>query len=199
VRHSATQPRSLSAYVWAFGAQITADSPDLIHHNVFFGADPAKDFGAIARGQMARDPTLYICAQDRSDGGAPNAAERLEIIMNAAPLQADTPPNPHETDQCQTEMLRQLSRFNLRFQTPPPPAALTTPQGWEALFPASMGAIYGRSPQSLLAPMLRPTAQTGVKGLFLAGGGAHPGAGVPMAALSGQHAAAAILSGPISP
>jgi 1-hydroxycarotenoid 3,4-desaturase len=198
VRKSATQPRSLSAYVWAFGAKIAADAPDLIHHNVFFGGDPAKDFGAIARGQMARDPTLYICAQDRSNGGVPKAAERFEIIMNAAPLQAGTPPKTDETDQCQTEMLSQLSRFNLRFQTPPLRAALTTPQGWAALFPASMGAIYGRSPQSLLAPMLRPTAQTRIKGLYLAGGGAHPGAGVPMAALSGQHAAAAILSGPIS-
>jgi 1-hydroxycarotenoid 3,4-desaturase len=95
-------------------------------------------------------------------------------------------------------MLTQLSRFNLHFQTPPPRAALTTPQGWETLFPASMGAIYGRSPQSLLAPMLRPTAQTRIKGLYLAGGGVHPGAGVPMAALSGQHAAAAILTAPIS-
>ena len=198
VRQSATQPRSLSAYVWAFAAQINPDAPDLIHHNVFFGGNPAHDFGAIARGEMARDPTLYICAQDRSSGDAPVAAERFEIIMNAAPLQAGVPPNPDETDQCQTEMLTQLSRFNLRFQTPPARAALTTPQGWETLFPASMGAIYGRSPQSLLAPMLRPTAQTRIKGLFLAGGGAHPGAGVPMAALSGQHAAAVILSGPIS-
>jgi 1-hydroxycarotenoid 3,4-desaturase len=199
VRASATRPRSLSAYVWAFAAQINGGAPDLIHHNVFFGSNPAQDFGAIARGQMARDPTLYICAQDRRSLEAPNSAERFEIIMNAAPLRAGTTPSPDETDQCQTEMLAQLSRFNLRFQTPPPRAALTTPQGWAGLFPASMGAIYGRSPQSLLAPMLRPTAQTRVKGLFLAGGGAHPGAGVPMAALSGQHAAAAILNDPISP
>ena len=198
VRLSATHPRSLSAYVWAFAAQINPDAPDLIHHNVFFGGNPAQDFGAIARGQMGRDPTLYICAQDRSSGHAPATAERFEIIMNAAPLQAGIPPNPNETDQCQTEMLTQLSRFNLHFQTPPQRAALTTPSQWAGLFPASMGAIYGRSPQSLLAPMLRPTAQTRIKGLHLAGGGAHPGAGVPMAALSGQHAAAAILSGPIS-
>ncbi|HAB39298.1 MAG TPA: methoxyneurosporene dehydrogenase, partial [Rhodobacteraceae bacterium] len=32
------------------------------------------------------------------------------------------------------------------------------------------------------------------KGLYLVGGGAHPGAGVPMAVLSAQHAAAAIVS-----
>ena len=38
-----------------------------------------------------------------------------------------------------------------------------------------------------------------IPGLYLAGGGAHPGAGVPMAALSGRNAAAAILGIPISP
>jgi 1-hydroxycarotenoid 3,4-desaturase len=79
-----------------------------------------------------------------------------------------------------------------------PQGALTTPLGFARLFPASAGAIYGRSPQSLLAPMLRPTAQTRLPGLYLAGGGAHPGAGVPMAALSGLHAAEAILNGPVS-
>ncbi len=199
VRYRATSPRSLSAYVWAFASALNTGAPDLIHHNVFFGRRPAQDFGRIARGQMAYDPTLYICAQDRSTGVAPLGAERFEIIMNAAPLQAGSPPNPQEAAQCQTQMQTQLSRFHLAFQTPPPPAALTTPQGWAGLFPASGGAIYGRSPQSLLAPMLRPTAATPIKGLYLAGGGAHPGAGVPMAALSGQHAAAAILSGPTLP
>ncbi len=199
LRVTATQPRSMSAYVWAFAGRLGKGAPDLIHHNVFFGSNPAHDFGAIAQGRMARDPTLYICAQDRLHGEQPAGSERFEIIMNAAPLQGISSPNPQEATQCQTEMLTQLSRFHLAFQTPPPMSALTTPSGWAALFPASQGAIYGRSPQSLLAPLLRPTAQTQIKGLYLAGGGAHPGAGVPMAALSGQHAAAAILSGQISP
>ncbi|MEM6308148.1 MAG: FAD-dependent oxidoreductase, partial [Pseudomonadota bacterium] len=34
-----------------------------------------------------------------------------------------------------------------------------------------------------------------IPGLYLAGGGTHPGAGVPMATRSGLHAAEAILSG----
>jgi 1-hydroxycarotenoid 3,4-desaturase len=44
----------------------------------------------------------------------------------------------------------------------------------------------------MLASFQRPGARTALRGLYLAGGGAHPGAGVPMAALSGQHAAEAI-------
>jgi 1-hydroxycarotenoid 3,4-desaturase len=67
------------------------------------------------------------------------------------------------------------------------------PQDFNTVFPASHGSLYGRSPQGLLAAFKRPTAQTPIAGLYLAGGGAHPGAGVPMAALSGQHAGAAML------
>ena len=63
------------------------------------------------------------------------------------------------------------------------------------MFPGSQGSLYGRSPQSTLASFQRPTARTQLPGLYLAGGGAHPGAGVPIAALSGKHAAEAILQG----
>ncbi|MFN3973632.1 MAG: FAD-dependent oxidoreductase, partial [Gemmobacter sp.] len=51
------------------------------------------------------------------------------------------------------------------------------------------GAIYGASPEGALAAFRRPVARTGLPGLYLAGGGVHPGAGVPMALLSGRQAA----------
>lgn len=195
-RH-AVRPRSLSAYVWAFAAEVGSGAPDLAHHNVFFGRTPARDWGAIARGRMGQDPTLYICAQDRGTDAPVIGRERFEIIMNAAPIHPRRAPLTDEAAECHRRVFSQAASFGLTFHPSPSAAqALTTPQGWAALFPASAGAIYGRSPQSLLAPMLRPTAQTRIKGLYLAGGGVHPGAGVPMAALSGQHAAAAILSAP---
>jgi 1-hydroxycarotenoid 3,4-desaturase len=199
VPKSAVHPRSLSAYVWAFASPVAEGGPDLAHHNVFFGSDPARDFGAIARGQMAEDPTLYICAQDRSNGApARGSLERFEIIMNAAAASATSPPPLNEASLCQTRVFSQLSRFGLTFSAAAHAENLTTPQGFAALFPASQGAIYGRSPQSLIAPMLRPCTRTRITGLYLAGGGAHPGAGVPMAALSGLHAAETIMSGQIS-
>jgi len=62
------------------------------------------------------------------------------------------------------------------------------------MFPGSDGSLYGRSPHGMMAAFARPTARTQTTGLYLVGGGAHPGAGVPMATLSAKHAAAAILS-----
>src|SRR6056297_2506010 len=190
-----TTPRSLSAEVWAFAA--TPSGVDLAHHNVFFRADPAPEFAAIARAETAPDPTLYVCAMDRGMGAAPPATERFEIIANAPPQraeQATKDPSP-----CPTRSLETLARFGLHF-TPEPEAArsLTTPRDFAALFPASLGALYGQSPHGTMAAFKRPTARTRVAGLYLAGGGTHPGAGVPMAALSARHAAEAILNDRIS-
>ena len=182
-------PRSLSAEVWAFAAR--AEGPDLAHHNVFFRADPAPEFAALMRGKTMPDPTLYVCAMDRGMGAVPPDPERFEIIANA-PARPDHA-LPEETDQCHPRCFETLARFGLTFSPEPTRAALTTPAGFADLFPASKGALYGQSPHGALAALRRPKARTGIRGLYLAGGGTHPGAGVPMAALSGRHVAEAIM------
>ena len=193
--HSAATPRSLSALVWAFASQATGPrAPDLIHHNLFFTDDPAAEFGPIGAGRMPTAPTLYLCAEDRAKGPAAGP-ERFEIILNApAGLPALRPEDFH---QCRQITFDRLSRMGLTL-TPPGPEALTTPAMLDRLFPASQGAIYGRSPEGTMASFRRPTARTALPGLYLAGGGAHPGAGVPMAALSARHAAEAIMQDRIS-
>ncbi|MDE3240449.1 MAG: phytoene desaturase [Paracoccaceae bacterium] len=191
VPEAGVRPRSLSARVWAFAA--ATRGPDLAHHNVFFARDPRAEFADIARGRMPRDPTIYLCAQDRGTGrDSPIGAERFELILNAAPLG----PGPDDGDDatCHRLTFETLGRFGLRFSDLPPQTALTTPEGFATLFPGSDGALYGRSPQGLMAALRRPRARTEVPGLYLCGGGAHPGAGVPMAALSGRHAAAMMIA-----
>jgi len=187
-----TEPRSLSAYVHAFAAK--ADGVNLAAHNVFFGDDPAGEFGPLAKGEMPHDPTLYICAQDRFGGQIPTKEERFEIIMNGPPAPDGAAPSKEEIQQCQTLTLTRLRSFGLTFSPEPSPSALMTPAGFGQLFPLSNGALYGRSPHGMMAAFKRPTARTKIKGLYLVGGGAHPGAGIPMATLSAQHAAEAILT-----
>ncbi|MEL7461545.1 MAG: 1-hydroxycarotenoid 3,4-desaturase CrtD [Pseudomonadota bacterium] len=192
VPRKAVEPRSLSARVWSFAARPAGRH--LLHHNVFFGEDARSEFDPIARGKPPERATLYICAEDRGTGRTPPHLERFEIIENAAPLGG----TPEEATSCRTRVFQTLARRGLIFDQLPPLSALTDPQGFEALFPASAGSLYGRSPHGAMAALARPRAATKIPGLFLAGGGTHPGAGVPMAALSGRHAAEAIRTGQTS-
>lgn len=192
VPRRAVSPRSHSAWVWAFAAR-PAGLP-LAYHNVMFAADPRAEFDQIARGEMPRDPSLYLCAQDRA-GATPAGPERFEVILNAPAAAADGRPRPfEEDDECRLRTFRSFARFGLSFDPLPETAALTGPDRFAAMFPGSRGAIYGLSPQGLTATFRRPGARTIVPGLYLAGGGVHPGAGIPMATLSGRHAAEAIMA-----
>ena len=177
---------SLSAWVWSFAA--TPEGPraaDLLHHNLFFTADPLAEFGPIGAGRMPLSPTLYVNAMDRDLGPTP-ATERFQIILNAPPNQPD---HKDEDRSCHDRTFPALDRMGLTFSPPPGPEALTRPKDLAQRFPASQGAIYGASPEGTLAAFRRPVARTSLPGLYLAGGGVHPGAGVPMALLSGKQAA----------
>ena len=192
-----TSPRSLSARVWSFAARPTGPV-DLAHHNVFFSNSPVSEFEDLAGGAMASDPTIYICAEDRGTGTSPpQGPERFEIILNAAPL-TDAAPQPDEEETCRQMTFQTLARFGLSFDPRPQVTALATPSLYDNLFPASAGSLYGQSPHGMTAALKRPRARTVIPGLYLAGGGTHPGAGVPMAALSGKHAAEVILKDHVS-
>jgi 1-hydroxycarotenoid 3,4-desaturase len=187
--------RSLSANVWSFAA--TPSGLNLAHHNVFFCADARAEFADLEQGRPPRDPTLYICAEDRGQDIPAPLVERFEIIANAPPVmdpQSAPTATPEDFAACQTLTFQTLARFGLTFDRLPEPEALTTPHDFNRLFPASTGSLYGQSPHGMMAAFQRPTARTQIKGLYLAGGGTHPGAGVPMATLSARHAVAAILN-----
>jgi len=183
--------RSHSANVWSFSAK-PSDIP-LVHHNLFF-CDPSKnEFDDIAQGNIPTDPTLYVCAEDRGQGPTPPDQERFEIIMNTPPL-TDRAAQPEDYETCHNRTFPPLRDFGLTFSPEPDQKSLTTARNFDALFPGSAGSLYGQTPHGMTAALERPTARTRIKGLYLAGGGTHPGAGVPMAALSGRHAVEAILT-----
>jgi 1-hydroxycarotenoid 3,4-desaturase len=187
--------RSISALVWSALAE-TSGFP-LTRHSVFFDTcDYAAEFRTIFRDRHVPDaPTVYVCAQDRGENppDGPLGPERLHIHVNA-PADGDvTPLTAEEIDSCRSNTLALLARCGLTVDLQPHATVLTTPSGFEKLFPGTGGALFGRVTHGAFGAFGRPGARTRVPGLYVAGGSAHPGAGVPMAAMSGQLAAAAVL------
>jgi 1-hydroxycarotenoid 3,4-desaturase len=176
--------RSFAAMVWT--AHATSSGFPLAHHNVFFSRDYEAEFVDLAAGRLPAEPTVYICAQDRDDQGAgPVGRERLQILVNA-PANGDGPGfTQAEIDQCQLRMLESTKRAGLSLDLPPAATILSTPATFERLFPSTGGALYGRASHGWAASFRRQGARTKIPGIYCAGGSTHPGAGVPMAALSG--------------
>lgn len=184
--------RSLSAVTWA--GMVETEGLPLLRHNVFFSGDYKLEFDLINTGMLPTEPTIYICAQDRGDrdGPAPAGPERALMLVNAPPNGDRRSFTQVEIDQCMQGMSSLLSRCGLQMRFTQP-AVMTGPAQFHRLFPASGGALYGRSVTAGFATFKRPENRTSIPGLYLAGGSTHPGAGVPMAALSGRRAAAEVM------
>jgi phytoene dehydrogenase-like protein len=72
---------------------------------------------------------------------------------------------------------------------------IITPIDLERMYGAPGGAIYGLASNTTTSAFVRPTQQDSkIKGLFYCGGGTHPGGGVPLALLSGKHAAQLVMN-----
>ncbi len=184
------EQRSLSAITWCIHAATSGF--ELAHHNVFFGPDYAEEFRAVfRRREICERPTVYICAQDRGLGEvAPGAAERLLLLVNAP---ADGDLRRYETAEYAARMFHFLRGCGLEVRHAASNTVATTPSNFNAMFPATGGALYGRASHGATSTLTRPGAAAALPGLYLAGGSVHPGPGVPMAAMSGRIAAARLL------
>jgi 1-hydroxycarotenoid 3,4-desaturase len=188
--------RSLSAMVWTGHATITGFP--LARHNVLFSPDYRAEFAALASGRLADAPSVYVCAQDRDDTApAPSGAERVQIIVNAPPGGDGAGLTEGEIAACTNRMLDGVLRAGLSLALAPS-TVLTTPTGFERLFPSTGGALYGPASHGWAASFRRQGSRTRIAGLYCAGGSTHPGAGVPMAALSARLAVDCLLRDRVS-
>jgi 1-hydroxycarotenoid 3,4-desaturase len=185
--------RSLSAVTWCLHAP--ARGFPLEHHNVFFGDDYEREFRAVFdHGRIAEEPTVYLCAQDRgvTDRASPTHRERMLLLVNAPADGDGTRSTERELSAIERRTFAVLERCGLTFERRSDDCVVTTPTAFERAFPGSGGALYGRANHGALASFARPPAASKIAGFYLAGGTAHPGAGIPMATLSGRLAAARI-------
>jgi 1-hydroxycarotenoid 3,4-desaturase len=182
--------RGLSAVTWCRYAE--TQGFELAYHNVFFAEHYPVEFKDIFEQRRITEwPTVYVCAQDRGTDQTIQKPERMLLLVNAPADGDQSGISDADLAGVEQRVERLLADCGLRMT--PGPTVVTRTQDFAARFPGSAGSLYGQANHGPWASFARPSAKTPITGLWLAGGSAHPGPGVPMATLSGRMAAAECL------
>ncbi|MEZ4437465.1 MAG: phytoene desaturase family protein [Polyangiaceae bacterium] len=191
IRRSSTP--SMSGYTAIYAAR---RRPDRVPHGVVFPERYAEEFVDIFdRDRPPAEPTVYLCAQEACHGRRGWAEHEPIFVMANAPPEPIDGSRPAAVWAELREAVR--ARAVAAGQLAPDDRLVweRTPTDLARQFPGSRGAIYGASSNSMTAAFQRPeNAVSGVTGLYLASGSAHPGGGLPLAAQSGRLAAQAALA-----
>lgn len=188
---SLKQSDSLSALTWSM--RVKASGFPLVRHNVFFNQPYLSEFSDIfERKKLPSNPTVYICAQDRTDLALQNNDyERIFCLVNA-PANGDIQSHDdEEIERCEQQVFSLMRQYGLQLQDAE--MTRTSPREFAKLFPGRGGALYGQATHGWMSSFQRLGSQSQISNLLLAGGSAHPGPGIPMAAMSGRLAAAMLM------
>jgi phytoene desaturase len=165
----------------------------LLHHNFVFSRDPHEEFDTIyRRGEPAPDPTAYLCAPARTEPAvAPPGGEALYVLVHTPYVR------PHHDWRTLFPKYRRVILDKLKrvagledLESRIVFEAALTPQDIHDRYHVLDGAIYGLASHGRFFGAFKPSNRSpDVRGLYFAGGSAHPGPGMPMVLMSGWIAA----------
>jgi phytoene desaturase len=168
----------------------------LAHHSFVFSRDPKEEFDWIYnRGEPAPDPTCYLAATAFSDPStAPEGGEALYVLVHTPYLRK------HHHWKTTLPAYRQVILDKLKncagmkdIESRILFERTLTPQDIHDRYHVLNGAIYGLASHGKFLGAFKPGNRSpDLRGLYLAGGSAHPGPGMPMVLMSGWIAADAI-------
>ncbi len=187
------EPLAMSGYVMLLEASERVSLP---HHTILFSDAYQNEFAEIFAGQIPSRPTVYVCHPAATDATvAPKNRSGLFVMINAPAFTAADSLEAVQTRwQTALPALRESLVARLKKEFSELQRVSFTQVGERtpvdlARVGAPGGSIYGFLPHGRFGPFRRPLMRTKTPGLYFAGGGTHPGGGVPLVMLSGQFAA----------
>ncbi|WP_440083571.1 phytoene desaturase family protein [Streptosporangium sp. LJ11] len=175
---------SSSAFLLLAGVEGRTEG--LGHHSIVFSGDYEREFDDIFRRRRPpEDPTVYIgCSVVDDPSQAPPGTENWVMLVNVPSRDPGRWPMSPEAYR-DLVLDRLASRGHdlsgrLRF------VDLFTPADLRDRYGAWGGSIYGGAYSGRLAPFRRPGNRGPRHGLYLVGGSAHPGGGLPLVAMGAR-------------
>jgi len=165
----------------------------LQHHDFVFSRDPHEEFDWIYRkGEPAPDPTCYVAAPSRTEPAvAPPGGEALYVLVHTPYLRPhhdwrEMFPSYRRTIIDKLKRTAGLDDLEDRIVF----ERALTPQDIHDRYSVLDGAIYGLASHGRFLGAFKPGNRSRLlDNLYLAGGAAHPGPGMPMVLMSGWIAA----------
>ncbi|WP_116449938.1 phytoene desaturase family protein [Blastococcus litoris] len=179
-------------------------TPGLAHHTVLFPEDYDAEFDAVFGSGRFRgaprpvaDPTVYVSAPDDPALRPDEDSESWFVLVNAPrhdPGRGVDWDEPGLAGRYAADVLEVLARRGLDVRDRVRWCEVRTPADLARGTGSPGGSIYGSSSNGTRAAFLRPANASPVPGLFLVGGSAHPGGGLPLVTLSAE-----IVAGLVGP
>ena len=201
-RQLAKAQPSLAGFCLLLGLK-PATTPPLAHHTILFPTDYDAEFEAIFTKQIpVAAPTIYICAPHDETMVKDKGHEAWFVLVNA-PRHSSNQSDKKRTGfdwsdsefnrQYADSIIDQIEASGIAIRERLELLEIRTPLDLQESVAAPGGSIYGNSSNSARSAFLRAKNRSPISGLYLVGGSAHPGGGLPLVGLSAEIVANAIL------
>ena len=188
---------SSSAISFFWGLNRTYE--ELGPHTLFLADDYRANFETIGRDLgLASNPSLYLHAPARLDASmAPPREDTLTAIIPVGHLSEDGRQDwPMLRERARDQVFRRLGSIgitgvdrHIKFEK------AYTPMSWAQSHNLTKGSTHGLSHKLTQMAYFRPSNRhRRYRNLYFVGASTHPGTGVPMAMVSGRHAAERIVA-----
>jgi phytoene desaturase len=179
----AIQKKKYSCSTFMMYLGVNRSFPELEHHNIFLSNVYKQNLSDIQEDhRLSENPSFYVCNPVKTDPSmAPTGKSALYVLVPVTHLHENVDWSA-QTSYYRDLTLRQLAKIGITdIESDIEYEQILTPQQWQNNYAIHKGAVFNLAHS--LGQMLFMRPQNRFKeldGVYLVGGGTHPGSGLPV-------------------